>query len=337
MKPATEPPIVRDDRRLLHVRPGGGEIDEHAIADLVDRLDPGDVLVLNDAATFPASLTGMGDDAAIEIRLVAPTGPTTWRAVAFGAGSWRDRTEDRPAPPALPIGRRLRFERLVAEVVAVSPVSPRLVELRFDAEPGELWDAIYRVGRPVQYAYLHRPLALWSVQTSFGSRPWSAEMPSAGHPLSWRLLLSLRRRGIRLAALTHAAGLSATGDPELDRALPLAERYEIPVDTVEAVRAARADGRRIVAVGTTVVRALESAAASGELVAGAGETELRIDASYRRRIVDGLLTGMHAPGESHYDLLAAFAPAHVLARASEVADAAGFRAHEFGDLTLLLD
>ncbi|MEM6995336.1 MAG: S-adenosylmethionine:tRNA ribosyltransferase-isomerase, partial [Myxococcota bacterium] len=131
----------------------------------------------------------------------------------------------------------------------------------------------------------------------------------------------------------HAAGISATGDRELDARLPLPERYEIPVDTAASVRSAR----RVVAVGTSVVRALEgSLAERGAVVPGRGQTELVIGDGFRPRVVTGLLSGVHEPQTSHHDVLAAFAPARALALADAHAVANGYRIHEFGDSTLIL-
>jgi S-adenosylmethionine:tRNA ribosyltransferase-isomerase len=320
-------------------------------------LAPGDLLVVNDAATLPGSLRGealagspldgaakgtlLARDEPIEARLIAAGRGDTedggFRAVLFGAGDWRARTEDRPPPPPLAAGARLRFGALGAEITAVSPLSPRLVALRFQARGAELWRALYREGRPVQYSYLAHELPLWAVQTVYAARPWAFEMPSAGRPLSWEILLALRRRGVRWAALTHAAGLSATGDAALDRALPLGERFEIPPATVRAIGEVRAAGRRIVAVGTTVVRALEGAVALwGELRPGPGETDLRLAPGDRLRLVDGLLTGVHVPGESHFELLGAFAPPALIEAAATQAAALGYRSHELGDSMLIL-
>jgi S-adenosylmethionine:tRNA ribosyltransferase-isomerase len=162
-------------------------------------------------------------------------------------------------------------------------------------------------------------------------------MPSAGRPLSWEILLALRRKGVRCASLTHAAGLSSTGDPAIDAALPLAERYEIPAATVRAVTETRARGGRVVAVGTTVVRALEGAALKdGGLRAGPGETDLIITPAFRPRVIDGILSGAHAAHESHFSLLAAFAGPNLLAAAAAHAERAGFLTHELGDSMLVL-
>jgi len=342
MRPARTYPDRRDDVRLLVIDPAApaeGGLMETRTPALPHLLAPGDLLVVNDAATLPASLRG-SDDAGrpLEARLVAARGGPRFAAVLFGAGDWHTRTEDRPAPPNVAAGTRLRFGALGATVGRQPAVSPRLVELRFDLEGDALWAALYREGRPVQYAHLAHDLPLWAVQTVYAARPWAFEMPSAGRPLSWEILLALRRRGVRWAQLTHAAGLSATGDPTLDAALPLAEAFEIPAATARAVAETRGRGGRIVAVGTTVVRALEGAAAQngGVVRAGRGETDLRITPAFRPRIVDGVLSGAHAAHESHFQLLAAFAGADLLAAAAAHAERAGFLTHELGDSMLVL-
>ena len=135
--------------------------------------------------------------------------------------------------------------------------------------------------------------------------------------------------------MTHAAGLSSTGDDELDRALPWPERYELPRRTIDAIGEAKARGGRVIAIGTTVVRALEAAAEHG-LQAGSGVATLRLDARHAPRIVDGLVSGLHAPGESHFDLLSAFAPRERLSRAIGVAIAEGLSGHELGDACLIV-
>jgi S-adenosylmethionine:tRNA ribosyltransferase-isomerase len=233
----------------------------------------------------------------------------------------------------------VRFgDDLSAAIDRLSAFSTRLVEITFAEQGARLWTALYRRGRPIQYAYIKAPLKLWHTQTRYASRPFCAELPSAGRPLSWELLFELMRRGVHIASLTHAAGLSSTGDPALDARLPLPERFEIPEETVKAVRDAKARGGRVIAVGTTVARALEGCAAlhHGELVAGAGITDLILHGGFRPKVVDGLLTGMHDPTESHFELLSAFAPEALLRRAHAHAEEAGYLCHEFGDSSLIL-
>jgi S-adenosylmethionine:tRNA ribosyltransferase-isomerase len=206
-------------------------------------------------------------------------------------------------------------------VLEVSDISPRLVRLALT-----LHDVLAH-GRPVQYSYVPRPLRLDEVQTPYATRPWATEMPSAGRVLTPQLVQALRERGVRVVSLTHGAGLSATGEAVLDAALPLPERYEVPQATWDAVTTAR----RVVAVGTSVVRALESAA-RGPL---AGVTDLKIGPHTQLRVVHALLSGMHEPGESHFQMMAAFVDLERLRRAVQHAEQEGYCNHEFGDSTLL--
>ncbi|AGP32615.1 S-adenosylmethionine:tRNA ribosyltransferase-isomerase [Sorangium cellulosum] len=340
MSPAAWPRENPLEERLLHVDPRLGRLRDGRVADLPALLEPGDLLVVNDGATLPASLRGAtGGGAAVEVRLIGELSEGRYAALLFGAGDWHTRTEDRPPPPALGPGDAVTFgDDLSAAVERVSPASPRLVEIAFRERGAPLWSALYRRGRPIQYAYVAAPLEIWHTQTRYASRPLCAELPSAGRPLVWGLLLELIRRGVRVASLTHAAGISSTGEPALDALLPLPERFEIPDETVAAVREAKASGRRVVAVGTTVTRALEGSAAQngGELRAGSGVTDLVLHPGFRPRVVDGLLTGVHDPTESHFRLLEAFAPAPLLHRANAYAEQAGYLCHEFGDSYLVL-
>jgi S-adenosylmethionine:tRNA ribosyltransferase-isomerase len=328
------------DERLLIVEVEARRLCDAHVRDLRRWLAAGDLLVVNDAATLPASLRARVSGHPAELRLLARGGDDrTWTAVAFDERDWHTRTEDRSAPAPVEPGTRVVFaEDLEAEVTAVDAASPRLLTIRFAQSGAALWSAIYRHGLPVQYAHVAAPLALWDTQTPFASRPWAVEQPSAGRPLAWRLLSAVRERGVELAWLTHAAGLSSTGDAAIDAALPLAERFDIPGRTVAAIAAAKGRGAKVVAAGTTVVRALEGCAAQndGRLVAGEGVTSLRVGESHRRLVVDALLTGMHDPKTSHFDLLRAFAPASLLERAHAHAERAGYLGHEFGDSAFIL-
>ena len=334
------PAAVQDTPgRLLHLDPRRGTLADTHIDALPELLRPEDLLVVNDAATLPASLHGTVRGEAIELRLAGEEPDGTWRAVAFGAGDWRTPTESRPPPPALAPGDALDLgPGLHARVVSRSELSARLIEIRFDTPSDRFWSELYRHGRPVQYAYEPSPLGLSRVQTPYAARPWASEMPSAGRPLRLDLLARLRARGIRLASLTHAAGLSSTGDAALDAALPLPERYEIPPATVVAVADARRRGGRVVAVGTTVVRALEGAArsAGGELLPGAGITDLRIGRGFEPRVVNGLLSGIHGRDSSHFELLSAFLPGPFALLYTLHVITGQYRGHEFGDSTLVL-
>ncbi|MEK7468806.1 MAG: S-adenosylmethionine:tRNA ribosyltransferase-isomerase [Planctomycetota bacterium] len=333
LSPARHPRTDRDAERLLRIDPSTGAFHDSRVRDLPSFLRPRDLVVVNDAATLPASLNSTSHP--VELRLCGAPSADSWEAIAFGAGDWRARTEDRPAPPLLPAGTHLDFgAELHAIVTAVDAVSPRLVHLRFDEPPDAFWPALYRAGRPVQYSYLDRPLALWDVQTGWAARPWAAEAPSAGRPLSWATLLGLARAGVRVASITHSAGLSSSGDAALDARLPFGESFEIPQATVDAIAVAR----RVIAVGTSVVRALEGSACShdGEIRAGAGRTTHLVTPDTRPRVVHGIFTGIHEPGTSHYRLLCAFAAEELLRESYRHAESEGYLCHEFGDSCVIL-
>jgi S-adenosylmethionine:tRNA ribosyltransferase-isomerase len=340
--PATWPRGRPELERLLWVDAHGDRFSDRRVGDLPSLLRPGDPVVVNDASTLPASLRALRDDGTpFEVRLLSCDGQasTRWRAVLFGRGDWRQRTEERRPPPRLIEGEIIRVAGGArARVAAVDPRSERLVHIAFEAGAASMWRSIYDEGRPVQYAHVNAPLPLWHVQSSFAARPWAVEPPSAGRPLTFAVLDALRRRGVRIAALTHAAGLSSTGDPALDALLPLEERYDLPSATVRAVDRARVMGGAVVAVGTTVVRALEGCAAAhdGALVAGEGITDLRLDAHSTLRIAGGLLTGIHERGTSHFDLMQSFAGRELLDRSLRHAEGAGYLQHEFGDSVLIL-
>jgi S-adenosylmethionine:tRNA ribosyltransferase-isomerase len=235
-------------------------------------------------------------------------------------------------------GQRLVLSpELAVRVIGTDPAEPRLVRLRFESEGAAFWSAFYRHAQPIQYSYVPEPLAIWDVQNRYASRPWALELPSAGRPLTFEALFEMERRGAKVVPLTHAAGISSTGTATLDARLPLRERYEIGERTAAAIAEARARHARVIAVGTSVVRALEASAdalSAGQ--AKSGVTDLRLSASYEPAIVDGLLTGLHEPGTSHFELLEAFAPRGILLRALEHAGRAGYLQHEFGDSCLVL-
>lgn len=334
---ASEPRLALEEQRLMQVDVASGRLVSRRFTDLPALARPGDLWVLNDAATLPASLSGRARGREVELRLASERPDGTWRAVLFGEGSWRDDTDRRPAPPALEPGEAIDLGGdLRAEVVSVDPRFARLLVVRFTPGGDGFWRALYRIGRPVQYSYLRRPLALAELQTAYASRPWSVEPPSAGRPLSTRLLRALGEAGAELVTLTHAAGLSATGHPALDAALPLPERFHIPEGTAAAVGRAMRASRRIVAVGTSVTRALEGVARShGAVVAGEGETDLVLGPDSPLRVVDALLTGAHDPASSHYALLRAFAPEELLREAVVRSEDEGYLGHELGDSWLI--
>jgi S-adenosylmethionine:tRNA ribosyltransferase-isomerase len=355
--------LRRDQVRLLLIDPVTGEVGHHRFHDLPGLLDPGDLLVVNDSRTLPASLLARtADGQALELRLAGrdpePAHHSQLEQAAAGAAGAGDRwaalplgvppdggdpalvpTDARPPAPPLPPGMQLGFAGgLRATVLGPHEEAPPLVWLAFDRGGGALVEALHRAGRPVRYAYVPRPWALHHYQTLFAAAPGSVEMASAGRPFTLQTLRELRSRGVGLATISLHAGLSTYGDPEVDRRFVPAEPYRVPAATAEAVARCRAAGGRVVAVGTTVVRTLETAVArgGGRVVPGAGVTRLRIAPGHQLAAVDGLLTGLHEPQASHLDLLGAFVTPAVLHAAYDQALAAGYLWHEFGDVSLIL-
>jgi S-adenosylmethionine:tRNA ribosyltransferase-isomerase len=341
MIPADRPVRNWPQAQLLTVDTRG-KIVHSPRARLVEFLRPGDLVIANDAATLPASLRGehVASGGPLEVRLaarrsLAPKDVHVFSAIVFGAGDYHMRTEDRPPPPPLVPGDRLALGPLAATVERLLR-HPRLVSLRFDGRPDAIWAGLARHGRPIQYAHVPAPLALWDVWTPIAGPPVAFEPPSAGFALDWRAIEAMRARGIAFATITHAAGISSTGDAELDRRLPFAEPYRIPMVTAAAIRQVRARRGRIVAVGTTVVRALEHAASGdGRVRAGEGLATQRIGAATQLRVVAAILTGTHEPGTSHFELLRAFTDDATLGRVSDELAAHGYRTHEFGDSVLI--
>ena len=340
LQPATRALQRPPQAKLLWVD-AAGRLVHLPRARVADALRPGDLLVANDAATLPASLSGTHgpSGAPIELRLAGRRSLRVddvrgFSAVVFGAGDHRMRTEERAAPPPLHAGDALQLGPLRARVLRTLGHA-RLIELRFEGEVDDIWAGIARHGRPIQYAHLQQPLALWDVWTSVAALPAAFEPPSAGFMLDWSLLHALRERGVGFATLTHAAGISSTGDAALDARLPLDEPYHLPPHTVAAIARARAAGSRVVALGTTVTRALEHAARHGPLRAGAGVADQRIGPHSTLRVVDAIVSGAHEAGSSHHELLRAFAPAQRLQRIDHALVEQGYLTHEFGDSVLI--
>jgi S-adenosylmethionine:tRNA ribosyltransferase-isomerase len=338
MMPATVSTQRPADAKLLVVD-GAGAIEHWRRADVVRLFQPGDLVIANDAATLPASLTGrhLASGRSIEARLagcgsLALDRVKNMTAVLFGLGDFRMPTERRPPPPAVRAGDRLALGPLRATVSHHLMNHPRVVALSFDGALREIWAGLARHGRPIQYSHLPAPLALSDVWTPIAGLPAAFEPPSASFALDWRTVAAIRARGVRFATLTHVAGISSTGDSGLDALLPFDEPYRIPAVTADAIRAARDHGGRIVAIGTTVLRALEHAGGVDGIVrAGDGLATQRIDATTPLRVVDAIVSGTHERGTSHFDLLRACAGDQLLGRIEQEWNANGYRTHEFGD------
>lgn len=352
MSPAKNSKRHFEQTKLLELRPG--VIAHRTVADLPNLLELGSLLVANRSATLPSSFHGLvaRTNEPVEIRLAAYQGPSgfaacpsssdkvtcslvdlkRWKAFSFGAGDWRQRTEERGQPPQL---RR-------NDVVIFGPqLSLRILDVEWNRlltvefESSDLVRELYRWGRPIQYSYLEKPLEVWDQQTIFSGPPISVEAPSAAFPINWQMLVRLQSRGIQVVSLLHGAGISSSGDPKLDRLLPLREWFQIPSETATEIDRAQQAGRAIIALGTSALRALESAAQGGSLVAGSGLTDLKISGQRKTRIATGLITGLHDLGTSHRKILGSFCPIETIARGYAEAEERGYHDHEYGDVSLL--
>jgi S-adenosylmethionine:tRNA ribosyltransferase-isomerase len=273
--------LVQQRSAKLLIVGGDGVMRALPRAALASLFSPGDLVVANDAATLPASLKGIHYPSGqpIEVRLAAwiyAGDLTQFIAIAFGAGDHRTRTEDRMLTPPLSPGDRLALGPLAASIGRLLD-HPRLFRVHFVGDQSTILAGLARYSRPIQYAHVKGPLALYDVWTRIAADPTAFEPPSAGFALDWHTQARWRQRGIGFATITHAAGISSTGDPTLDLRLPFDEPYRIPEQTAAAIAQAKTGNGRIVAIGTTVVRALESAAsADGSVRAGGGVASGRI-------------------------------------------------------------
>ncbi len=309
---AHEPPeargLGRDEVRLLVT--SGGRITHHRFTDLPSLLRAGDVLVVNTSATVPAAVP-TADGLVVHFSTERPDG--TWLV------ELRQGTRPYPGRPgriALPGG---------GAVTLVAPFgSGRLWTAEVDV-PTTVVAYLAEHGSPIRYSYVPSRWPLSYYQTVFGITPGSAEMPSASRPFTDRLVTELVARGVQFAPVLLHTGVASAEAHER----PYPERFAVPTTSRALVDRARADGRRVIAVGTTAVRAIES---DGE----SGWTDLIVTPSRGVRRVDGLLTGFHEPKASHLDMLAAFVDEDVLAATYREAIAEGYLWHEFGDVNLLL-
>jgi S-adenosylmethionine:tRNA ribosyltransferase-isomerase len=325
---ADRPPAARDDVRLLVANRADGSIVHSRFRELPDFLAPGDLVVVNTSATLPAALPALrADGTELELRLSTPvpgSDPERSWIVELRRGNGPFAGADVGDELILPAGASAR--------ILVPYAAPRLwlAGLRL---PGPLTDYLAEHGRPIRYGYVSESWPLSEYQNVYAFEPGSAEMASAGRPFTAELITQLVAAGILVAPVTLHTGVSS---PERGER-PYPERFSVSRETARLVNAVRSWQGRVIAVGTTVVRALETVAQpDGTLEADAGWTHLVVTPDRGVWSVDGLLTGWHEPRSSHLDVLRAIAGDDLLARSYEAALACGYLWHEFGDSQLVL-
>jgi len=325
----------RDDVRMLVAEKATGRLTHARAADLDRFLEPGDVLVVNTSPTLPAAVPAY--DGSVVVHLSTHLGGSRWVVEVrepCGLGS-------RPHP--------------VDHGMVIPLAAGGLARLRFpysaatDAGGTRLWQAdvltpeplaafLAGAGRPIRYGCTDTAWPIDAYQTVFADPSvgdlglGSAEMPSAGRPFTRELVDRLHATGVLFAPITLHTGVSSLEAHEP----PYAERYRVSAETAATVNAARAEGRRVIAVGTTATRALETDAVSGQAHAGAGWTELVITPERGLQVVDGIISGWHEPEASHLLLMEAVAGRPLLEASYDAALAERYHWHEFGDIHLVL-
>ncbi len=324
-RPAELRGLRRDGVRMMVIDRSTGAIAHARFDQIGDFLETADLLVVNGSRTLPAAVPAQLEDGrSVEVRLCVRR-PQSWDVLLV-----------EPFPPHRNVPAH-DGEAIILAGEAAGKLDgrradiPLLWRLQLDGDP---FPAMLRAGRPIRYSYVPEPVPLDYYQTVFSSRPGSAETPSAGRAFSWELLIRLRRAGVATTAVVLHTGLSSFQDDAFDAEHHLFEEW-FEVSAATAARINRA--QRVIAVGTTVVRALETAASSrGTVRAMRGWTSLKITSSTQLRVVDALLTGFHEPQASHFDLLRAFLDEPLLDRAYGEAIERRYLWHEFGDTMLIV-
>jgi S-adenosylmethionine:tRNA ribosyltransferase-isomerase len=330
---AAEPPeargVPRDEVRLMVASRASGKLIDTTFRHLPEFLEPGDLLVVNTSATIPAALDVLDPrEPPIVLHLSTQLDDGTWVVEPRrGCSSGSERWSGPPPPHRLSIG-----EDAVVELRGPYLGSARLWIARV-VVPGPLLPWLEAHGRPIRYGYVRGGWPIAAYQNVYATEPGSAEMPSAGRPLTARVITALVAKGVGVTPIVLHTGVASLEAGET----PYPERVTVPAWTAARVNAVRAGGGRVIAVGTTVVRALESAATEeGSVHELDGWTDLVITPARDLAVVDGLVTGWHEPETSHLQMLEALAGPTLLERSYTASVARGYLWHEFGDSHLIL-
>ncbi len=309
----------RSDVKLLHTERKNGRIQDRTLTDLTELLQPNDLLLFNRSRTIPAQLVSETDN--VTVRLARQLTETSWEALILG----KDKTV-------------VQLQDGVTLHVQGDGSEAPLKRVTFQGLHEPVLSFLHKYGDPIRYEYINTPWSLEAYQTVFASVPGSIEMPSAGRAFSWKLIHQLKQNHIQVGFLTLHAGISYYEDNQWPDPLHHPEAYTIPAETIAAIHEAKARGGRIIAVGTTVVRAVESYAQNKPSHQGAwtDTTNLFIQRETPLQLVDGLLSGLHEPHSSHLELLRAFLPDDALLSSYQHALQNNYLWHEFGDVHLML-
>ncbi|UOR11076.1 S-adenosylmethionine:tRNA ribosyltransferase-isomerase [Halobacillus amylolyticus] len=313
----------RDNVRLMVLDPLTGQRKHTNFHDIMNIFQAGDVLVLNQSRTIPSSLHATGTRGDVEVRLARKIDEHRFEVLLLGT-TYEE-------------GDQIYFQNGFFATVEGNGNEYPLQVVNFKLSGVSLMEFIYEYGSPIYYEYINDPWPLNKYQTVYSSTPGSIEMTSAGRAFTWGMLSSLVKKGVHLCYVTLHTSLSYYGNNKWPTPSNHPELYSIPRETVDTINDAKAEGRKVIAVGTTVVRALESAVIEGHLTQqNSVLTDLYINGNYSLKITDALLTGFHEPEASHLDLLKAFIDEAVLLEAYNEALKQEYLWHEFGDMNLII-
>ncbi|KGX85940.1 S-adenosylmethionine:tRNA ribosyltransferase-isomerase [Pontibacillus marinus] len=313
---------ARDHVKLMVL--DGQEITHDHFSNLERYFREGDTLILNNSRTIPPVLKAKQGHHDIEVRLSRKVSSHEWEALLIG--------------DLIQTNTPICFQKSGVEATVSGLGSePPLVVLSFSLEGTDLFDFIYRFATPIRYEYIDAPWPLEMYQTVYASVPGSVEMPSAGRAFSWRLLKKLKKMGVQIGYVQLHTGLSYYERNRWPNPEAHPEEFHVPEETAHLVNQTRKNGGRVIATGTTVVRAMESCVNNDGLVTPHnGITRLYVGPGYQVRSIDGLLTGFHEPEASHLDMLTSFVEKDILMNAYQDALRKGYLWHEFGDMNLIL-
>ena len=336
--PPEERGLGRDDVRLLVARRFDATIEHAHITDLPRILEAGDVLVVNTSATLPAAIPARvaGCPAEVHLSTQMPAGLWVVELRHAPPGEQTDRVAstpwlDAPAGTIVEVPGGGRIELLAP--AGTQPLGETRLWIAVLDLPQPLLAYLARHGRPIRYSYVGKDRPIGAYQTVFADEPGSAEMPSAARPFSAELVTRLVVRGVAFAPFVLHTGVSSPEGHEP----PFEEWYRFPLESADIVNAARDAGHRVIAVGTTAVRAVETVSdAHGRMHPGSGWTDVVVTPARGVRAVDGLLTGWHEPKASHLAMLEAIAGRGLLEASYRAALEEGYLWHEFGDSHLIL-
>jgi S-adenosylmethionine:tRNA ribosyltransferase-isomerase len=327
----------RDHARLLVIHRKSGQIEHRHFYDIVEYVQPGDVVVLNVSSTVPAALPGVTDDGQeIELRLSEPRS-------LHGNGSGRIwQAVFKPDSAVITPGLRLSFGDgvLTAVVRQQREDIAKLWEVEFGPTDRPIQRWLQTLGRPIKYDYVQERWGLEYYQTVYAAVPGSAEMPSAGRAFTPELLEQIQSKGVALAQIILHTGVSNIDieTEQVEQHTMYEEWYQVTPEAAETINRARANGGRVVAIGTTPTRTLETVTdEQGVVHAGEGWTGLYITPGYRFKAIDALVTGLHEAKSTRLVLATAFTGDQALVlRAYHEAIDQGYLWHEFGDLSLII-